>query len=255
MTVDRPTALEREGGRTRSAPAAPTAVHPLSMTWRDGLFVHYPVDPDRLRPHVPDPLTLDTFEGRAYVSVLPFVLARVGLRWSPDAARISFGELNVRTYVRLRDDPGLFFFSIDVGNTPLAALVRRLTRLPVYAAAMHVGGDDERVTFASSRASRDALPARFSATYEPTGETFHAEPGTLAHWSTARRRFYAPRGSGILTAEIAHPPWPLRSADATIHENDLLEANDLPEPIDDPVCYYCGELDITGSMPRRLRPR
>lgn len=234
--------------------ASPNAPHVASMTWRDGLFTHWPVDPDELRPHVPDPLTLETRDGRAWLSVLPFVLANVGLRGTPSITRLAFPELNVRTYVRYRGDPGLFFFSIDVDSSLVAATIGRTTRLPVYDANMRVGATEENhVAFASERRGTGSdVPARFAATYRPDGEVFTTEPDTLEHWLTARRRFYAPTASGVLAGEIAHEPWPLQPADVTIHENTMLEANGLPAPTGDPIVHYADELSMTGSIPRRL---
>jgi uncharacterized protein YqjF (DUF2071 family) len=234
-----------------------TAPHVAAMTWRDGLFAHWPVDPDDVRPHVPDQLTLETRDGRAWLSVLPFVLTDVGLRGTPSIARLAFPELNVRTYVRYRGDPGLFFFSIDVDNAVLAATVGRTTRLPVYPARMRVGAtEDTHVAFESERRNTGIpadTPARFAATYRPVGEVFTAEPGTLEYWLTARRRFYAPEAAGVLTGEIAHEPWPLRPAEATIYENTMFDANDLPRPTGDPIVHYADDLVMTGSIPRRLR--
>ena len=261
----------RPRSRSRTAPfrwtfpgdAAPAAPHVASMTWRDGLFVHWPVDPDDLRPHVPDQLTLETRDGDAWLSVLPFVLADVGIRGAPPIARTAVAELNVRTYVRYRDDAGLFFFSIDVGNPLIAAAVGRTTRLPVYHAHMRVSADNGRVAFSStrsqhgtgvtSRVDADEPIARFDATYRPDGDVFRPEPGTLAHWLVERRRFYAAEERGVLTAEIAHDRWPLQPGTVTINENTMFEASGLPEPIGDPVVHYCDELPMTGSIPRRLR--
>ncbi len=224
------------------------------MTWRDGLFVHWPVDPDALRPHVPSRLTLETRDGHAWVSVLPFVLTNVGLRGAPSITRLAFAELNVRTYVRYRGDPGLFFFSIDVGNAFVAATVGRTTRLPVYHARTRVGATENHVAFESERReTTGGVPARFAATYRPDGDVFTTEPDTLEHWLTARRRFYAPDADGVLTGEIAHDPWPLQPAVVTIRENTMLEANGLPMPIGDPIVHYADELSMTGSIPRRIK--
>lgn len=223
------------------------------MTLRDGLFVHWPIDPDDLRPHVPEQLTLETHDGRAWVSVLPFVLTNAGLRGTPRFARAAFAELNVRTYVTHRDDPGLFFFSIDVGNPWIAETIGRTTRLPVYAAQVQVSSDEDRVAFSSERRrSAPGNPARFVATYRSDGDVFTAEPGTLAHWLTARRRFYAPVGNGVLAGEVAHEPWPLQPADVTVRENTMFAANELPSPADEPVVHYCDQLSMTGSILRRL---
>ncbi len=234
------------------------------MTVRDGLFAHWPVDPDELRPHVPEPLTLETYDGRAWLSVVPFVLANVGVRGTPPLTRTAFPELNVRTYVRYRGDPGLFFFSIDLGSPLLAALVGRTTRLPVYYARMHASSDEETVSFSSVRRRRyerarserldDEGAARFVATYrpDPDASPSPAEPDSLAYWLVERRRFYAPEAEGVLAAEIAHDPWPLQPAELTIRENTLFEAAGLPSPVGEPVVHYCAELPMTGSVPRRL---
>lgn len=227
------------------------------MTWRDGLFVHWPVEPDELRPHVPGQLRLETRDGRAWLSVVPFVLTNVGLRGTPSIARLAFAELTVRTYVRYRGDPGLFFFSIDVGSSLVAAAVGRTTRLPVHHARMRVGATEENhVAFKSEREEAETAsdtPARFAAAYQPNGEPFTADPNTLAYWLTARRRFYAATATGILTGEIAHDPWPLQPATVTIHENTMLEAEGLPTPVGEPIVHYADELSMTGSVPRRIR--
>lgn len=223
------------------------------MTWRDGLFVHWPVDPAAVRPQVPDELSLETYDDDAWISVLPFVLTNAGLRGTPRIARTAIAELNVRTYVRYRGDPGLFFFSIDLGNQPLAASIGRTTRLPVYSARMRVKNDGSLVSFSSDRFRTDpGDPARFEATYRPDGEVFTAEEGSLAHWLLERRRFYAPSNGAVLSGEIAHEPWPLQSAEATIHENTMLAINGLPSPTAEPVVHYCERHPMTGSVVRRI---
>src|SRR5207253_1311961 len=72
------------------------------QSWRSLLFMHWPVRPERLRSLVPSRLTLDTFEGMAYVSVTPFSVRRARVRGLPPIpGTASFEEVNVRTYVRL----------------------------------------------------------------------------------------------------------------------------------------------------------
>lgn len=236
----------------------PLAPHLFSMTWRRGLFVHWPFDPDRVRPHVPEPLELDVHDGTAWISVLPFVLAHAGLRFSPGIARLTFPEVNVRTYVRHRGRPGLYFFAVDVAHPLVARLVRTTTRLPCHEADASVRTSDDEVTFRSVRTGpeTDEGPGgHLHATYQPTGERFRAEPGSLDHWLVERRRMYDPGGQGVLYAEVAHEPWPLQPARATIHEETLFDADGLPEPDADPRVRYCESLAMTGSVPRVVRDR
>ena len=231
----------------------PFAPHAFSMTLSDSLFAHWPFEPERLRPHVPDPLELDTYDGRAWVSVVPFVLARAGIRFSPAFARLTFPELNVRTYVRFDGTPGLYFFSVDVDHPLVPAVVAGATRLPCFRARMDVRTHGDRVDFWSVRERPSEPPARFDASYRPDGEPFRAEPGTLDHWLAERRRMYDPTGRGVLYADIAHAPWPLQPADATVRADTMLEANGLPSPESEPRFRYVEELPVIGSVPRLIR--
>lgn len=242
--------------------------HPFRLTWRDGLFCHWPIEPDALRPHVPEPLTLDTYDDSAWISVVSFVAANAGFRGTPRVLRPTFAGLTVRTYVSYRGDQGLYFLSIDVGSAAIATVADRFTRLPVRRARMHVSRsegttpyDGAQVSFASARELPDEPDALFTVTYEPADEIAFAEPGTRDAWLTERQRFFAPRERKtgtrprrtLLVGEVAHAPWPLQSASVTSHENQLFAANDLPDPESDPVVQYCPELALTVSIPRRVR--
>jgi uncharacterized protein len=46
----------------------------MYQTWGTLLFLHWPIVAERLRPLIPPRLSLDTFEGCAWVSVTPFTM-------------------------------------------------------------------------------------------------------------------------------------------------------------------------------------
>ncbi|XVH33659.1 YqjF family protein (plasmid) [Haloferacaceae archaeon DSL9] len=228
----------------------PFAPHLFSMRWTHGAFIHWPVDADALEARVPDPLSVDTYRGRAWVSVVPFVLAQCGVVGTPSAARVAFPELNLRTYVRYDGHPGLYFFALDFGHRGIAALGARLTRLPCSYARMRFDPEANRIR--SQRVSGSSPVADFEATIRPQGDASVSEPGSVAHWLLERRRFYHPDGSTVLYGDIEHEPWPIRRATLSIEHNSLFAAADLPRPLGDPRCHYCTELPITGSIFRRL---
>ena len=88
---------------------------------------------------VPDVFDLDLFDGEAWLGVVPFHMTNVGLRATPALPWLSaFPELNVRTYVRVADRPGVYFFSLDAGRRLAVAAARALLNLPYYAADMSV---------------------------------------------------------------------------------------------------------------------
>ena len=103
----------------------------MSQIWRKLLFAHWPVPAEMVRPLLPAGLALDTWDGQAWLGIVPFQMERVrfrGLPGIPTATR--FGELNVRTYVTADDKPGVFFFSLDAGSLLAVLGARALFALP-----------------------------------------------------------------------------------------------------------------------------
>ncbi|MFC4448970.1 YqjF family protein [Halorussus aquaticus] len=227
----------------------------LHMGWRDVLFANWAADPSVVAPHVPDSVSLDTYDGRAWLSVVAFVNVDVRPRWLPAGTGIRIPEVNLRTYVTREGRPGVYFFNLDVSD-PFTVLGARLTHLlPYYFASISVESRDDRVRFESRRRHPGARPARFDATYGPEGERFEAERGSLAEFLTERDRYYteSPRGR-LRYADVHHAKWPLYDADATVEENSLFRANAFETPDADPICYYSPAVRVLASPSRRWTP-
>ncbi len=89
----------------------------MRMTWSQLLFAHWPVDPSIVASLLPAGLQLDTFGGKAWMGLVPFLMSDLAPRCCPAVPRLSrFLELNVRTYVTHEDKPGVWFFSLDAAN-------------------------------------------------------------------------------------------------------------------------------------------
>src|SRR5262249_3202813 len=135
-----------------------------------------------------------------------------------------FPELNVRTYVRVDDRPGVYFFSLDAGSALAVRAARTLFHLPYFAAVMSVTSRDGNVDYDSRR--EDGSPAAvFSATYRPIGEAFAAVNGSLEHFLTERYYLYnLDHRNAPYRLEIHHPPWRLQAASAEFRRNTMAEA-------------------------------
>jgi uncharacterized protein YqjF (DUF2071 family) len=228
----------------------------LHMGWRDALFANWSADPEVVAPHVPDSLSLDTYDATAWLTVLPFVNVDVRPTWFPAGTGIRIPEVNLRTYVTREGRPAIYFFNLDVSDL-LGVVGARLTHfLPYYYASIDYEVDaDGRVRFESRRRHPGARPARFVAEYGPDGEAFEAEPGSLAEFLTERHRYYTESPSGRLRyADVRHPRWPLHPATATIEENTLFRANDFETPENEPICYYSPSVETVASPNRRWKP-
>jgi uncharacterized protein len=196
----------------------------MGQTWSDLLFAHWDVSPEALSSAVPPQLSLDTFNGRAWVGVTPFRVRNLRTRLTLPVPMLStFPELNVRTYVVVDGKPGIFFFSLDAASSLAVAAARLLYRLPYFRADMSSRRIGHETWYISRRRdSEAAAPATFEGSYRPTGPVFHARPGTLEHWLTERYCLYTlDDQQRVLRGEIHHPPWPLQPARADIRHNTM----------------------------------
>jgi uncharacterized protein YqjF (DUF2071 family) len=227
-------------------------VVPLEMGWRHLLFENWPVDPEIVDAHLPDPLDVDVHDGSAWLSVVPFTNVAVRPKGLPERVGVRLPEINVRTYVTHDGVPAVYFFSLDAQGVASVVGARLFHHLPYYYARISLGGTDGRVRFESRRRHPGARPARYAATYRPTGDPFAAPDDPLAAFLVERYRFYteAPDGSVRYTA-VEHDPWTLYPAAAEVETDTLLTANGFARPESDPVYYYSPGLDVVASRSRR----
>ena len=220
----------------------------MAQSWHDLLFAHWPVDVAILRPHVPAKLEIDTFEGRAWVGVVPFSMTGVRLRWTPSLPWLSaFPEVNVRTYVTTQDRPGVWFFSLDAANV-LAVVAARLSfHLPYFHARMRCEEAEGWIRYASQRSHRGAPAADFAGRYRGAGEFFEPQRGTLAHFLTERYCLYSAASKGrVYRGEIHHPPWLLQPAEAQLMQNSMTEAAGLVLPDELPLLHFSRQQDMVA---------
>jgi uncharacterized protein len=222
----------------------------MTQTWHDLLFAHWPIDVAVMRAKVPASLELDLFEGQAWIAVVPFQMKNVTPRGLPALPWVSaFPELNVRTYVRIGDRPGVFFFSLDAANALAVATARTLFHLPYFQADMQVDVEDRsnRVTYASRRTSTDGPPAECIGTYRPVGPVFNPRPGSLEYFLTERYCLYAVDGSGgTHICEIHHPLWALQIAEAEFSVNSMARAAGFTLPDVSPLLHFAKRQDMVA---------
>ena len=112
----------------------------MLQTWSELLFLHWEVPAEAIQSLLPPGLTVDTFEGKAYVGLIPFTMSGVRPAWSPVVPGLSnFHEFNVRTYVHFEGEkPGVWFFSLDAANLIAVMIARTLWKLPYFHARMRL---------------------------------------------------------------------------------------------------------------------
>ena len=231
----------------------------MRQTWHDLLFAHWPVSEDQLRASIPPSLEIDTFDGTAWLGIVPFRMSGVRPRHVPPVPGLSaFPQVNVRTYViprpPLPQQPGVFFLSLDADNAVAVSIARRFFSLPYYRAKMSLTDTLQSIQYSSERTHKDAAPAYFMAEYASVGGIQSAQPDTLEHWLTERYCLYTTDQRGRLyQAQVHHIPWPLQTAECEIYANSLARSAGIDLPKVDPLLHFSRRLDVVVWPMSRLQ--
>ena len=212
----------------------------MTQTWDDLLFLHWPLDPQQLRPLLPDSIDLDIFGGCAWLGVIPFNLSHIRLRGLPTLPFLShFPEINIRTYVRRDDKPGIWFFNLDANHVILSTVARWWFRLPYRHSQVSMKHHDGWLEYSCRKSQIGKVPIEFRARYRPIGPVSPAAIGTLTHWLIERYCLYTTnRAVDLYRAEITHMPWPLQPAEVQIERNTLALASGVHLPSVAPLAHY-----------------
>ncbi len=223
----------------------------MFQSWNRLTFLHWSYPVETVQRLLPPGLTVDQYDGLAWVALVPFEVMGLRLPYMRPVPWISsFPETNVRTYVRDRNgDRGLWFLSLDADR--LAAVVGARTgfRLPYQWAQMKVVRDGNFVRYASTRNGLlAARPAHADIEIE-IGEPFSSlELTPRDHFLTALFRLYSCFGDKLGYVQVEHPPWPLFHASVVKLEQNLIAANALPDPSGEPLVHYSPGVDVKVSQ-------
>ena len=220
----------------------------MTQSWHDLLFAHWPVDARVLQEKLPAGLPLDTYDGQAWLGIVPFHMTNVAPRGVPSIPFVSaFPELNVRTYVTMNGKPGVYFFSLDASSTMAVNAARTFFHLPYYAATMSVRETNGEIHYESRRNTRMPGVAEFAADYRPVGPVQLPKAGTLEHFLTERYCLYTVDDSfRAKRLEIHHWPWPLQAADAKITTNTMADAAGIRLPSTAPLLHFVKRQDMVA---------
>jgi uncharacterized protein len=214
----------------------------MKQIWHDLLFAHWPLPVAAMRSLVPGQLTLDTFDGRCWVGVVPFRMSGIrgrGFPALPGASR--FPELNVRTYVTHGGKSGVYFFSLDAASLPAVWAARGFYHLPYFHAAMSCEERDGTIRYSSRR--KTGL-AEFRGNYRPTAPVQLRDKGSLEHWLTERYCLYTVHEGVVYRGDIHHQPWPLQNAEAKIEINTMGAASGIALPETAPLLHFARRLEV-----------
>ena len=242
------------GGFAHRPYPPPSGQWVMAQVWHDLLFAHWPLPVAELRGRVPPQLELDTFEGSAWVGIVPFRMSGIRPRQLPALPWLSaFPELNVRTYVTVGGLSGVYFFSLDAANPVAVALARALFQLPYFRARMRLTGVEGGVHYTSQRTHSGTPPAELRAWYRPTGPAFTSTAGSLEWWLTERYCLYTvDRHAHVVRTHIHHPAWQLQPAEAAFERNTMAASHALRLSPTEPLLHFARRQHVVVWSPGRV---
>jgi uncharacterized protein len=251
VAADRSTLSEAARRRMRALPGEPM----FYARWDRAVFIHYEADPATLQRDVP--FDLDLRDGRAFVSIVAFTLARMRPRigrWLGEwlFKPIATHEfLNVRTYVRNRGEPGIYFLAEWLSNPLSVRLGPRTFGLPykfgrlIYDHARVRGkirgiveAREGRLTYQGDVADNSLAPS---------------EPGSLTEFMLERYTAFTQHGKRARFFRVWHSPWEQTSAEIEVTADTLMASTGRWWKTAEPIgANYSSGAEVWMGRPHRI---
>ncbi len=239
--------------------APPQKACVMRHNWADLLFLHWEVPAGDLQRLIPHELAIDTFEGKAYIALVPFRITCISAgALKPTVGVFGFPEINVRTYVRRNgSDPGVWFFSLDAADA-LACLGARLTyKLPYFFAEIEqtdsVVSGSTTTHYVSRRYFPGPVPAFADLEYAVCDEApASAAPGSLEEFLIERYLLYSYKDSSVFAGWVRHTPYQIQPAVLHSLEENLVSAAGVRRPESSPLIHFARLADVKVFPLKRL---
>jgi uncharacterized protein len=231
--------------------------HPvMRMRWEELTYLHWDLAPEVVAAHLPEGLEPDLHEGRAYVGLVPFRMAGIGV--GPPGIPLpqsTFPETNVRTYVVGPDGGrGVYFHSLDIPHLAPTAVARTAYRLPYCWSRMHIARRGDRLGYLARRRWPSPRGASSRIVVEVGGSLAAGRLTGLDEFLSSRWSLYevGPRGA-VIRARVDHGPWPMREAELVICEDEFVAAAGYDPPGRAPShVRHGGDVEVRVGPPRRV---
>lgn len=240
---------ERQLALTQRPDRSPSMYH----SWRHLSFLHWEADAAEMQALLPDGLTVETYEGKAYVGLVLFTMNGIRFSWLPAIPGTSaFHETNVRTYVTDENGtPGVWFFSLDAANLFAVRFARWWFGLTYTLAKMAIDDHEQGLAYESERLGPPHTGAKSKVRMGEFGDVFESSPGTIEFWLFERYLLFAQRGGTLMTGRVWHKPYPIQTAKCLECDESLTAALGITKHGPPDLVHYCAGVDVEIFAPRK----
>jgi uncharacterized protein len=205
----------------------------LTAEWRDLVILNYEVDPSLLRRYIPFGTSLDSFQGKTYISLVGFRFCRTKLLGCfPVPFHADFEEVNLRFYVRRKNEGKNKNEESGEERRGVVFIAEIVPRRAIATTARLVYGENYKCLPMKHRIEVEAC--RYTTEYhwavgrqwcklsaQTTGPPSHSSPGSLEQFITEHYWGYSSqKAGGCLEYHVSHVPWEVWTATTAAFEGD-----------------------------------
>jgi uncharacterized protein YqjF (DUF2071 family) len=183
-----------------------------TQVWNDLLFLHWEIPISIAQSLIPANMSIDLYDGKAWIGLVPFAMEGVRPSWLPKWAAFSFLESNVRLYVQHNGEAGVFFLSLDAASWLAVQAARIGWNLPYFYAHMSIKKEGNNIQYRSKRPSGEASLSLSYTIKEQLGESIIGSP---EFFFLERYLLFAERNGHVYRGQVYHTPYPTHRA--TLH--------------------------------------
>ena len=153
--------------------------------------------------------------------LVPFEMKNIRPAWCPKALGFNFLETNIRTYVLHKNEPGVFFFSLDASSLIAVKIARWIWHLPYFHSGMTFSNEKSTLEYSLKRDNniQSNIKIKVGQPIPPS------QPDSLEYFLLERYLLFTQLRGRILRGQVHHVPYPARSASLIDFEDQLLEVN------------------------------
>lgn len=219
----------------------------MTQSWKRLTYLHWPYDPEVVRPFFPRGVEPDVFDGVSWVGLIPFAMQNVRVLGVRLPYVSDFLETNVRLYgIDAEGRRSVVFLSLDADRLLPVGAARLAYRLPYVWSAMGLGQQGDELTY-TTRRHRSGVRSLIRVR---VGQPVEATP--LDAFLTARWALHSHFYGRTAIARISHRAWPLRSAELLELHDGLIPACGLPKPAGPPHVLHSDGVDVRVGLPELL---
>ncbi len=221
----------------------------INQTWANLVMAHWGVAPEAIAHLLPSALKLDTINGKAWISVVPFQMVNIHPVWLPRVFSVrTFLELNLRTYVRpvSGGESGIWFFSLATNHRLISLVARTLFQVPYYFAKASYKETTDGHLFRLKQTRSEGPSLEFDANYRPLSTTPCKSAVDL--WLAERYCFYCVnQAEQLQCGKVDHEPWQMVPAMIDVHVNTIGTPWNLEIQREPDLVHFSKELVVRSA--------